>query len=238
MLKAPPPSPPVNHPEHVRRILRRHRQFMTVSAIGLGGLFAEEAWATTQLWPNPQLGLQFPIGVFIMLVALAGSGLGFLLPIQGVRPERYIRPVGAFASAMSQGLAIMILANAVAYVLLLSLAAFNLEAAYTLLKDVYVYTLVALLFQALLYYVRHMHWLYDKFGGADSPFKPIAASGGIGLIIFVLVVTFLPMDLSTINAVSAPLRGLVGLHVYARDLYLITLALGAYAWHLRWLADH
>lgn len=238
MPEAPQPSPPVNHPEHVARILRRHRQFMMVSAIGFGGLFAEEAWANTWLWPNPQPGLQFPIGVLVVLVSLVGSELAFLLPIRRVRPERYVRPVGAFASAMTQGLAITISANAVAYVLLLSLADFNLEAAYTLLKDVYVYTLVALLFQALLYYVRHMHWLYDKFGAADSPFKPIAASGGIGLIIFVLVVTFLPMDLSTINAVSAPLRGLVGLHVYGRDLYLITLALGAYAWHLRWIADH
>ena len=68
--------------------------------------------------------------------------------------------------------------------------------------------------------------------------KRIAASGGIGVIIFVVVITFLPMDLQSINAASASLRGIVGLHIYGRDLYLITLALGAYAWHLRWIADH
>lgn len=238
MPTAPQLDSPVDHPEHVTRILRRHRQFMILSAIAFGGLFAEEAWATTQLWPNSSSGLQIPFGLLIVAAALVGSALGFLVPPERVRPEKYVRPVGAFASAMTQGLAITITANAVAYILLLSLAGFNLEAAYNLLKDVYVYTLVALLFQALLYYVRHMHWVYDQFGGADSPLKPIAASGGIGLIIFVLVITFLPMDLATINAVSGPMRGVVGLHVYVRDLYLITLALAGYAWHMRWIAEH
>lgn len=238
MLNAPHSSPPVDLPEHVTRILSRHRQFMILSAIAFGGLFAEEAWAATQLWPGSPSGLQFPLGLLIVVVALAGSGLGFLIPPGRVRPEKYVRPVGAFASAMSQGLAITILANGVAYVLLLSLAGFDLEAAYNLLKDVYVYTLVAVLFQALLYYVRHMHWVYDQFGGADSPLKPIAASGGIGLIIFVVVITFLPMDLATINSVSGTMRGVVGLHVYVRDLYLITLALAGYAWHMRWIAEH
>jgi hypothetical protein len=231
-------SPPIYHPAHVTRILRRHRPFMIAAGIAFSGLFAEEAWATARLWPGPSPGAQLLIGVLILLVALVGNGLGFLLPLEWVRPEKFARPVGAFASAAIQGLAITFLSNAVAFFLLLSLAGFNLEAAYNLLKDVYVYTLVALLFHALLYYVRHMHWLYDKFGGADSAFKPIAASGGVGVIIFVVIITFLPMDLQSINAVSAPLRGLVGLHIYGRDLYLITLALSAYAWHLRWIAEH
>jgi hypothetical protein len=238
MSTVPHLSPPVNHPEHVTRIMRRHRPFMIAAAIAFGGLFAEEAWAATQLWSVPSPSAPLLIGVLILLVALVGNGLGFLLPPEWVRPEKFARPVGAFASATTQGLAITVMANAVAFFLLLSLAGFNLEAAYNLLKDVYVYTLVAVLFHCLLYYVRHMHWLYDKFGGTDSPFKPIAASGGLGLVIFVAIITFLPMDLQSINAVSASLRGLVGLHVYARDLYLITLALGAYAWHLRWIAEH
>ena len=238
MPTAPQPLPPFNHPAHVTRILRRHRPFMIAAALAFGGLFAEEAWAAAQLWSGPSPGAQLLIGVLIVLIALVGNGLGFLLPLASVRPEKFARPVGAFASATAQGLAITILTNAAAFFLLLSLAGFNLEAAYNLLKDVYVFTLVAVLFHSLLYYVRHMHWLYDKFGGADSPFKPIAASGGVGVIIFVAIITFLPMDLQSINAVSASLRGLVGLHIYGRDLYLITLALGVYAWHLRWIAEH
>jgi hypothetical protein len=238
MAIAPQPSPSLNHPEHVTRILRRHRPFMIAAAFALGLLFAEEAWAATQLWPATGPGAQLLIGASILLIVIAGNALAFLLPVNRVHPERFERPVGAFASATGQGLAIAVLTNAVAFFLLLGLAGFSLEAAYNLLRDVYVYTLVAVLFHCLLYYVRHMHWLYDKFGSADSPFKPIAASGGIALIIFVLIITFLPMDLQSINTVSGSMRGIVGLHVYGRDLYLITLAMGAYAWHLRWIADH
>jgi hypothetical protein len=238
MPTAPQTSPPPDLPAHVTRVLRRHRPFMLAASIALGGLFAEEAWAAGWLWPGLSPGDQLLIGVLVFLTALIGNGLGFLLPIERVHPDKFPRPVGAFASAAAQGLAIAILTSAVSFFLLLSLAGLALEAAYNLLKDVYVITMVALLFHALLYYVRHMHWLYDRFGGADSPFKPIAASGGLGLIIFVVIITFLPMDLQSINAAPASLHGLVGLHVYGRDLYLITLALGAYAWHLRWIADH
>lgn len=78
----------------------------------------------------------------------------------------------------------------------------------------------------------------DKFGGTDSPLKPIAASGGLGAIILLVTLVFLPLDLQSITAAPAALRGLLGLHVYGRDIYLFTLAFSAYAWHLRWLADH
>ncbi len=238
MITPPPLSPPVNHPAHVSRILYRHRPFMIAAGLALSGLFVEEAWAVTQFYSRQSPGDQLLIGVLVLLVALVGNQLAFLLPLGRVRPEKFARPVGAFASATAQGVAITIATNAVAFLWLLDLAGFNPEPAYILLKDVYVYTLAAVLIHGLLYYVRHMHWLYDKFGGADSPLKPIAASGGLGLVIFVLTVAFLPMDLRSIDAASGPLHGLFGLHIYGRDLYLITLALGAYAWHLRWIADH
>jgi hypothetical protein len=238
MPTSPQTIPSLGHPVHVTRILQRHRPFMIAASIALGGLFAEEAWAAARLWSVSPRGDQFLIGGLVLLVALVGNGLGFLLPIERARPDKFARPIGAFASAAGQGLAIACLTGAAAFLLLLSLANFGLEAAFNLLKDVYVFTLLAVLFHGLLYYVRHMHWLYEEFGGADSPFKPIAASGGLGLIIFVVIITFLPMDLQSINAAPASLRGLVGLHIYGRDLYMITLALGAYAWHLRWIADH
>ena len=140
---------------------------------------------------------------------------------------------------MTQGIFISVLTYVGAYVLLLILAGLDLTAAYVLLKDIYFYALVTVvLFHGLLYYVRHMHWLYEEFGAADSPLKPIAASGGIGAMIFIVTIVFLPLDLQGINTASASQPSIIGLHLYARDLYLLTLALGAYAWHLRWLADH
>lgn len=74
-------SPPLNDPAHVTRILRRHRPFMIAAAIAYGGLFAEEAWATTQLWPAPSGEAQLPIALSILLVALVGNGIAFLLPL-------------------------------------------------------------------------------------------------------------------------------------------------------------
>jgi hypothetical protein len=225
-------------PAYVRRTLRRHRPFLLCAALALSGLLAEEAWAATQFWSRLAPGDQFLLGFLVALVALVGHACAFLLPPALVHPENFTRPVGAFAQATALGIALAVVTNGVAFGLLLLLVSFNLDAVYHLLKDVYVYTLMAVLVHGLVYYVRHMHWLYDEFGGADSPFKPIAASGSIGAIILVVTIAFLPLDLQSVNAAAASLRGLVGLNVYVRDLYLLTLALGAYAWHLRWIADH
>lgn len=223
----------------VRRTLRRHRPFLLFAACALGGLVAEEAWAVAQFWPRGTVGWQWVLGITAVLIVTLGNAIAFLLPAALAQPEKYPRPVGAFAAAAGQGSAITILTYLLAFGALVSLAAFNLEAAYILLKDLYFYALVAVvLFHVLLYYVRHMHWLYAEFGGADSPLKPIAASGGIGAIILILTLTLLPLDVQAINAAPPTLRGIMGLHIYGRDLYLLTLALGAYAWHLRWVADH
>ncbi len=232
-------NPSASTPPHVRRILQRHVPFMLAAAAGLAGLYAEEAWAANQFWPpTPPINGSSMIGLVLGLVVLIGNGLAFVLPSRLVKPEAFPRPVGAFASATAMGIGIVGVVNVLALVLLLMLVGFNLEAAPILLKDIYIYTLLAVLFHALLYYVRQMHWLYDEFGGADSPLKPIAASGGLGAILFILIVVFLPLDLQSIQSAPAQLHAVTSLHIYVRDLYLITLALGGYLWHLRWIADH
>ncbi len=231
-------NPAASSPGHVRKILRRHGPFMVAAAIGLSLLYAEEAWALTQFWGKLSGGSAMILGGALILLTLVGNILAFLLPPRTVRPEDSPRPVGAFAAAAGMGMGMAIMTNVVAFVLLLLLVSFNLEASSIVLKDVYIYSLLTVLFHALLYYVRQMHWLYDEFGGADSPFKPIAASGGIAAILFILIIVFLPMDLQSIQSAPTALRGVTSLHTYLRDLYLITLALGAYVWHLRWIADH
>ncbi len=225
-------------PAHTRYILRRHRPFLVVAALALSLLFAEEAWAVTQFWPHLAPLSNVSLGGLIVLVAFVGNALALLVPPAFVQPEKFPRPVGAFAQATGLGMAFVLVTHVLAFLLLLMLAGFNLDATYNVLKDVYVYTLLALLIHGLVYYVRHMHWLYDQFGSADSPLKPIAASGGVAAMIFIVTIVFLPLDLQGINTAPEALRGLVGLNVYLRDLYLLTLALGVYAWHLRWIADH
>ncbi len=225
-------------PAHTRYILRRHRPFLVVAALAMSLLFAEEAWAVTQFWPHLAPLGNVSLGGLIVLVAFVGNALALLVPPAFVQPEKFPRPVGAFAQATGLGMAFVLVTHVLAFLLLLMLAGFNLDATYNVLKDVYVYTLLALLIHGLVYYVRHMHWLYDQFGSADSPLKPIAASGGVAAMIFIVTIVFLPLDLQSINTAPEALRGLVGLNVYLRDLYMLTLALGVYAWHLRWIADH
>ncbi len=240
MSAAPQISPmyrPPGQPVDVRKILKRHRPFLLVAALALAGLIALEAWGVAQFFPTTPHAPLF--GALAFALALLGNGIAFLLPPRLVVPEKFPRPVGAFAQATAYGAVISIATYTAIFFILWRQAGWTLDAATLLLKDLYFYALVTVaLFHGLLYYVRQMHWLYAEFGGADSPLKPIAASGGIGLMIFVIAIVFLPLDLQTIANAPADLRGVVGLFTYGRDLYLLTLALGAYAWHFRWVADH
>jgi hypothetical protein len=240
MSSAPNVSPmyrPPGRPVDVRKILQRHRPFLLAAACALGGLIAIEAWGVAQFFPASSNALA--LSALAVLIAVAGNGIALLAPARRIAPEKFPRPVGAFAQATAYGAAISIVTFTLIFFVLWWQAGFVLDAAVLLLKDMYFYALVTVvLFHGLLYYVRQMHWLYAEFGGADSPLKPIAASGGIGLMIFVVAIVFLPLDLQTITNAPAAMRGVVGLFTYGRDLYLLTLALGAYAWHFRWIADH
>lgn len=242
MTTAPPVSPtfrPPGKPVNVMKIMRRHRAFLLASAVGLGGLIAIEAWGVSQFFPSPPSAAQPLLGGIAVLVAIVGNALAFLLPPRFIVPERFPRPVGAFAQATGFGILITVATLVVVFFVLLALASVALEAAVMLLKDIYFYGLVTVvLFHALLYYVRQMHWLYEEFGGADSPLKPIAASGGLAVLLLIVTLALLPLDLQTITNAPVAQRGVVGLFTYSRDLYLITLALSAYAWHMRWIADH
>lgn len=230
---------PPGRPVDVRKIMKRHRPFLLAASVGIGGLIAIEAWGIGQFFPQAAPNNAMWLGVAAIVIALVSSLLAFLLPPRFIVPEKFPRPVGAFAQATGMGAAVSIVSFVLIFFVLWWQSNFALEAAVLLLKDLYFYALVVVvLFHGLLYYVRQMHWLYQEFGGADSPLKPIAASGGIGLMIFVIAIVFLPLDLQTIANAPEAMRGVVGLFTYGRDLYLLTLALGAYAWHFRWIADH
>jgi hypothetical protein len=94
-----------------------------------------------------------------------------------------------------------------------------------------------LFFHGLLLYVRYMAFLYQTPDHVQ-PLKVIAASVGVGIIILFVGGFLFFLDLYHLENASASMQGIMGLHVYGRGLYLFTLVLAAYAWHLRWIADH
>jgi hypothetical protein len=217
---------------------------MIAGSLALGGLIVVESWGVAQITSaqfltQPPSNNALALAALAVLVTVLGNLFAFVLPPRLVIPENFPRPVGAFAQATGYSIIITFCTFVLVFFILLAQAGFSLDAAVLLLKDLYFYALAAvLLFHGLLYYVRQMHWLYEEYGGADSPLKPIAASGGIGILIFVTALALIPLDLQTITNAPPSQRGIVGLFIYGRDLYLLTLALGAYAWHLRWIADH
>jgi hypothetical protein len=202
-------------------------------------LYAEEGWAANNFWGGRPSGEAFTIILALAALVFIGYLISFLIPPMLVNETwNYPRPWGIVSTVTSYSVGITILVNIVAFALLVYLTNANLVAMYNLLRDVYIYMLVAILFfHGLLLYVRYMAWLYMN-PGFVQPAKVIAASVGIGVLIFIVAGFLFSLDLHALDRASPAQEGLLGLHVYLRLFYLLTLTIGAYAWHLRWIADH
>lgn len=221
------------------QILRRHREYQIVAAIALALLYAEEAWGLGNLFPHrsPSELILFMLGTAGLV--LVGTLAAFFYPLRTADPSKYPRAWGVMVTAMIQSAAISIGVSIAAFVLFLWLVNFDLTAVSTVLKDVYLFTLITIvMFHALVLYVRYMHYLYEEFGGSDHAAKPITATGGLGAVILIVGLWLFGFDINAVNTAPEAIRSIVSLHVYVRDLYLWTLVFMAYAWHLRWIADH
>ena len=212
---------------------------MAVSAFLLALLYAEEAWGLAHLWPNRSQPESTFFLVGIAMVAGAGTLLAFFLPVRGADPSKFPRPWGVMAAVTTQSALITIVTNAIVFVLYLLLVRFDIRAVSTILKDVYLFTLITIVFfHGLLLYIRYMHYLYYAYGGADTVAKPLLASGGLAAIVLIVGLYLFAFDIQAVNQTPEASRAVVSLHVYLRDLYLFSLVFVAYAWHIRWLADH
>jgi hypothetical protein len=219
--------------------LKQHRPFAILSSGGLALLYAELSWSSHNFWTSRSGAEAFTLTGLVTLLAFIGYLLSFFIPPMLVRDTwDHPRAWGVFSNVMIWSVGITVALNVVELTLLLWLVNFDLVASYNLLRDVYVYTLFAMfLFHGLLLYVRYTAFLYQTPDHVQ-PLKVIAASVGIGLIFFFIGGCLFLLDLYHLENTPAPLQGITGLHVYGRGLYLFTLAIAAYAWHLRWIADH
>ena len=227
------------NPHELTPYLQRHRWFAVASSFGLALLYAEEGWATAQFWSNRPGGDARNIVILLTLVTLVGYLISFLIPPRLVNPSwKYARAWGIFSRVTSISLAVTVFTNVIAFVLLIYLVDGNLYATFNLLRDIYVYTLFGLIiFHGLLLYVRYIQYLYNAFG-APPPQKVISTSAGVAVLILLMVGFLYVGDLRHLESVAIADQGLVGVHTYARALYLFTLMLAAYGWHFKWIADH
>lgn len=220
-------------------ILKQHRPFAILSSLGLALLYAEEGWASHSFWPARSTNDAAVLIALVTLTTFVGYLISFLLPPRLVADTwDHPRAWGILSQVTAWSMGITIAVNVVAFALLLYLVDVNLVATYNLLRDVYIYTLVAMLFfHGLLLYVRYMEHLYQT-PGFVQPIKVVASSVGIAIVLLVVAGFLFTLDLHRLQLAPPAQEGLIGLHVYLRSLYLLTLILGAYAWHLRWIADH
>ncbi len=220
-------------------ILKQHRQFAVLSSMGLALLYVEEAWASYNFWSRRPLNEALILMALIFLIALLGLLISFFFPPTLVSDTwDHPRPWGVFINVTAWSVGITVAVNVILYILLLYLVQFDFTASYNLLRDVYVYTLfVMVFFHGFLLYVRYMHYLYSM-PDYVQPIKVVSASVGMGIVMLVVAAFLFLLDLYHFENAPAALQPALGLHVYARALYSFTLALAAYAWHLRWIADH
>lgn len=220
-------------------LFKQHRAFAVLSSIGLALLYAEEGWASYIFWSPRAANEAYTIIVLIALLVLIGYLISFFIPPMRVNGSwKYPRAWGVLSGVTTWSSGITIVVNAMVFALLLYLVNFDLIASYNLLRDVYVYTLIALIFfHGLLLYVRYMQCLYQT-PGFVQPAKVIAVSAGLAVLILLVSGFLFWLDLHRLESLPLNEQGLLGLHVYVRALFVLTLVLAAYAWHLRWIADH
>ncbi len=220
-------------------LLKQHRPFAVVSSFGLALLYMEEGWAGYNFWSTRPPGEALVLVLSVTAVAFAGYLISFLGPPMLVAETwDHPRAWGILSNVTAWSIGVTVVVNAIAFALLLYLVNFNLIGAYNLLRDIYIYSLVAILFfHGLLLYVRYMTYLYTT-PEFIQPIKVVAASVGIAIIIFVVAGFLFSLDIHRLETAPASQEGMIGLHVYLRSLYLVTLIIAAYAWHLRWIADH
>jgi hypothetical protein len=175
------------------------------------------------------------------LVVFVGFLVSMTLP---VRKHRF--PVGEFSDAtpalhslsdqVLMGSAIFAVASAVSLGIYLFLVWPNLVAVYNLVKDLFIYTIVGIVYyQVLVAFVRYLNFLYRE--KMDNATKVIVFEVGLVLLTLVLGLYLLTLDILSLARAADP-TGLIGLHISVRDIWMTIIILVAYGWHLKRVADH
>ncbi len=224
----------------VQGMWSQHKSFVVGASLGFALLYAELAWFAHSLWRARADGEAAIVIALVFIITLIAYLASFMparsFSVEGVEQQgSLVLPV--LTAQMGKGALLIVIASVIDFALCLYLVAFNLDASYTLLNNIYVFMLAgAGLLHILVTYVRYGALLYVV--KQDSWIKVLVVSGGLGLIILAAFVFLISLDIAWLNTFAPAQRGLVGLHVYARDLFFFTLVLALYGWHARWMAQH
>ncbi len=224
----------------VQSVRAEHQWFVVLSAMGFALLYAELGLFAQLYWharSDVEAAIIILLGFVVTLMGYAASFVpakAFTLP--GVeRQGSLVLP--QLVAQLGKGAMTVVAASVLCFVLYLYLVAFDLVAAFTLLNNIYVFTLAgAGLLHGLVTYVRYGRLLYQV--KQDSWIKVLAVSGALAIVILGAAQFLMKLDIDWLYAAPAAQRGVVGLHVYGRDLYFFTLVLALYLWHARWMAQH
>jgi len=218
-----------------------HAGFVTFMALALALLYVETgAFAVFTANMRPLEEAVFPLALGFFVVG-GGYLAAFLLP-----PRTSPFPEGKFPDAtpvlryllrqMITGIIWIVATGLVTLALYMHLVWPNLVAGYNLIKDLFIYTLVGIIYgQGLTIYVRYLNFLYRV--RMDNPVKVMVAEVSLMLLTLVLGLYLLTLDVLHLAAVPDP-AGILGLHVTVRAIWLTIIILVAFAWHFRWVAEH
>lgn len=225
---------------HVHAPLDKYRKFVLAMSIGMALVYAELAafmHATVRARPD---GEAWPLIAAVYVIALAGH-LGSFLPTRSYSvPEATYQAsliLPELTAQLARGIGVTLVTAVACAGVTLYVAGFDPTAAYSILNNTYVFALIGGVFMhVLVSYVRYGALLYAV--KQDSYVKVMVVSGLIAAVVVGSFVFLIQLDIAWLNSSPPELHGLYGLHVYGRDLFLFTLVMAAYGWHLRWMADH
>jgi hypothetical protein len=134
------------------------------------------------------------------------------------------------------GAGLVVLTSTGALLLYLYLVWPNLVATYNLIKDLFIYAAVGIIYyQLVVAAVRYLNYLYRI--RMDNAMKVMVAEGALALLTLILGLYLLTLDVVGLARISDP-TGVVGLHVTLRGLWVAVLVLVALGWQLKGVADH
>jgi hypothetical protein len=218
-----------------------HTRFALFAATAFALLYTETGAYSVRMVGTSHPDETAALLVLAFLVVFGGFLGSMTLPVR-----RHSFPKGEFSDATPAlhslsdqvllGSAIFAVASAASLGIYLFLVWPNLVAAYNLVKDLFIYTIVGIVYyQLLVAFVRYLNFLYRE--KMDNATKVMVFEAGLILLTLILGLYLLTLDVLSLARVADP-TGVIGLHVAVRDIWMTIIILVAYGWHLKRVADH